>query len=161
MTETTRLLLIRHAKPRAQARGRYRTLDIGLSTRGALVAPDLYRAWMETPTRGHFPGGESYQQLRQRALIATAAIRSRHGSQATAIVGHGGVFRAILAHCLAMPDEAIFRLDQSYDSLSIIDRPDDNPFVSVVNAQPTMVAARRRASLPAFITSQQTTEVAP
>ena len=215
MTEITRLLLIRHAQPSEDARGRcYGTLDIGLSVRGQrraqllartldripLVAvysspsararetagplaaahqltpsvedalreidfgefegrsydeiqaayPDLYRSWMETPTRVEFPGGESYTQLRVRALVALEDIRARHRGALAAIVSHGGVLRAMLAGCLGMPDEAIFRLDQSYGALSIIDWLDGTPLVRVVNAQPTMIAARRRGFLPAL-----------
>jgi alpha-ribazole phosphatase len=213
MTETTRLLLIRHAQPDEDARGRcYGRLDIGLSARGQRRAqllartldriplaavysspstrtletaaplaaahqlspsvedalreidfgelegrsydeiqaayPDLYRSWMETPTLVEFPGGESYTQLRERALAALEAIRARHRGEVAAIVSHGGILRAMLADCLRMPDEAIFRVDQSYGGLSIIDWFDGSPLVRVVNAQPTMVAARRRGFVP-------------
>jgi alpha-ribazole phosphatase len=110
--------------------------------------PDLYRLWMEKPTRVEFPGGESYTQLRARAIAARDGIRARHDGELTAIVSHGGVLRAMLADCLRMPDEAIFRLDQSYGALSVIDWHDSTPLVRVVNAQPTMVAARRRGFLP-------------
>jgi alpha-ribazole phosphatase len=220
MTETTRLLLIRHAQPDEDARGRcYGRLDIGLSARGQRRAqllartldriplaavysspstrtletaaplaaahqlspsvedalreidfgelegrsydeiqaayPDLYRSWMETPTLVEFPGGESYTQLRERALAALEAIRARHRGEVAAIVSHGGILRAMLADCLRMPDEAIFRVDQSYGGLSIIDWFDGSPLVRVVNAQPTMVAARRRGFVPALAYERQ------
>jgi alpha-ribazole phosphatase len=215
MTEITRLLLIRHAQPEEETRGRcYGKLDVGLSARGERRAellartleriplaavysspsaralktarplatahqltpsvdyalreidfgelegrsydeiqgayPDLYRSWMETPALVEFPGGESYTQLRVRALAALEAIRRRHGGELAAIVSHGGVLRAMLADCLHMPDEAIFRIDQSYGALSIIDWLDGSALVRVVNAQPTMIAARRRGFLPAL-----------
>lgn len=215
MTATTRLLLIRHAQPDEDARGRcYGRLDIGLSARGQrraqllartldriplaavysspstralatagplaaahqltlsvedalreidfgelegrsydeiqAVYPDLYRYWMQTPTLVEFPGGESYTQLRERALAALEAIRARHRGEVAAIVSHGGILRAMLADCLRMPDEAIFRLDQSYGALSVLDWHDGSPLVRVVNAQPTMIAARRRGFLPAL-----------
>jgi alpha-ribazole phosphatase/probable phosphoglycerate mutase len=215
MTETTRLLLIRHAQPDEDARGRcYGKLDIGLSAPGQrraqllartldriplaavysspstralktaapiaaahqlmpsvddalreidfgelegrsydeiqAVYPDLYRSWMETPTRVQFPGGESYTQLRRRAIVALEAIRACHRGELAAIVSHGGILRAMLADCLRMPDEAIFRIDQSYGALSIVDWIDGSPLVRVINAQPTMIAARRRGFLPAL-----------
>lgn len=215
MSGVTRLLLIRHAQPQEEARGRcYGTLDIGLSARGGRRAqllartleriplaavysspreraretaqplaaahnltprieealgeldfgefegrsydeiaashPGLYRQWMQTPTLVQFPGGESYSRLRARALQAAEAIRSRHDGETVAIVSHGGVLRAILADCLQMPDEAVFRLDQSYGALSIVDWVDGFPLVRLVNAQPTMVATRRRGFLPAL-----------
>lgn len=112
--------------------------------------PDLYRAWMQTPTQVQFPGGESYPQLQARAVEALDAIRTRHRGSLAAIVSHGGILRAMLAHCLRMPAETIFRLDQSYGALSMIDWLESTPLVRIVNAQPTMVATRRRGFLPAL-----------
>ena len=226
MSQNTRLLLVRHAQPKQEARGRcYGTLDVGLSARGhrraqllartldriplaAVYAspsqravetaaplaaahgltpiidealreidfgdfegqsydeiershPELYRQWMETPTLVQFPGGESYTRLRVRALAAMEAIRARQRGQTTAVVSHGGVLRAMLADCLAMRDDAIFRLDQSYGAISIIDWIDFMPLVRLLNAQPTMAAAKRRGFLPAFAESQPVARITP
>jgi alpha-ribazole phosphatase len=95
--------------------------------------PELYRRWMETPTQVEFPGGESYALLRRRVLAALGEIRARHPAETVAIVAHGGVVRAILADALAMPDEAIFRLDQPYCSVSVVDWLDGTPIVRSVN----------------------------
>ena len=211
----TRLLLIRHAQPREEARGHcYGRLDIGVSVRGqrhaqllartldriplsaiytsprerarataeplatlhgleALVderlseldfgalegmsyeqierdQPTLYRQWMETPTRVRFPGGESYSELRTRALAALESIRTTHPGTLVAIVAHGGVLRAMLADCLAMPEEAVFRIEQSYGGISIVDWIDGTPIVRLLNGQVTMVARKRRGFLPAL-----------
>ena len=192
----TRLILVRHAEPTDDARGRcYGRLDVGLSATGrehasrlpAAVAhlevdavytsprvraretaeplatarglpaetdddlreldfgelegrryeeieasdPELFRAWMETPTRVRFPGGESYADLRLRALRALDRIRSLHDS--ALVVTHGGIVRAALAEWLGMPDEAIFRLDQSYCGMTIVDWLDGVPIVRLLN----------------------------
>jgi alpha-ribazole phosphatase len=116
--------------------------------------PDLYRSWMQTPTQVQFPGGESYARLQARAVEAMEAIRTRHRGSPAAIVSHGGALRAMLADCLRMPAETIFRLDQSYGGVSVIDWPEDAPLVRIVNAQPTMVAARRGGFLPALAPEQ-------
>jgi alpha-ribazole phosphatase len=190
----TRLLLLRHAEPADDARGRcYGTLDVGLSERGRRRAqelagrleapaavyssprvraletaelafgvrpiaderlreldfgefegrtydeiersqPELYRRWMETPTQVEFPRGESYALLRRRVLDSLAEILARHPAETVAIVAHGGVVRAILAEALAMPDEAIFRLDQPYCAVSVVDWLDGTPVVRSLNA---------------------------
>jgi alpha-ribazole phosphatase len=213
MSEVSRLLLVRHAQPEEEARGRcYGTLDVGLSVRGQRKAqllartldrvplaaiytsprrravgtagplasvqgltpivdealreidfgdfegrsyeeiershPELYRRWMETPTLVRFPGGENYERLRVRALAAMEAIRARHPGETAMVVSHGGVLRAMLADCLSMPSEAIFRLDQAYGAISIVDWVDSVPLVRLLNAQPTMAAAKRRGFLP-------------
>ena len=117
--------------------------------------PELYQQWMETPTLVHFPGGESYARLRVRALAAMETIRVRHSGESAALVAHGGVLRAMLADCLSMPDEAIFRLDQSYGAISIVDWIDSAPLVRLVNGQPTTVAHKRHRLLPTYV-SQST-----
>ena len=95
--------------------------------------PEHYRQWMESPTEVRFPGGENYTQLQQRTLKAIASIQGRHAGQVAAVVTHGGVIRAILAHCLHIPDESIFRLDQSYGALNIIDWIDTVPLLRLLN----------------------------
>jgi alpha-ribazole phosphatase len=187
-----RLILIRHAEPQEDARGRcYGSLDIGLSDEGREHArrlastlsldydavytsprlravqtaaplaptpmvvddlreidfgelegrryediertdPELYRAWMERPTEVRFPGGESFGDLRVRALRAFDAIRSGHES--SVVVTHGGPIRVGVAAWLGMPDEAIFRLDQSYCGVTIVEWLDGTPIVRLLNA---------------------------
>jgi alpha-ribazole phosphatase len=96
--------------------------------------PEIYRRWMETPTLVEFPGGESYTVLRLRVLAALESIRARHTDETAAIVSHGGVVRAILADCLQMRDEAIFRLAQGYGLVSIVEWLESTPLVSLLNA---------------------------
>lgn len=215
MSESVRLLLIRHAQPDLEAEGRcYGTLDVGLSARGERLAghlgrvldgiplaavytsprirarrtaaplagvnglsptivdalreldfgdlegrryediardsPQLFAAWMSEPTSVQFPGGENFADLRTRVLDTIAAIRERHTSQVVAVISHGGVIRAVLADALDMPDHSIFRLEQSYGGISIVDWVDGTPTVRLLNGQATMVGRRRRGFLPAF-----------
>jgi alpha-ribazole phosphatase len=183
-----RLILIRHAEPVEDMRGRcYGSLDVGLSSEGlrnaqrlaglecnavysspriraldtaraitgdvridddlreldfgelegrtydeiAASEPELYRAWMECPTTVTFPGGESFALLKKRALAALDRIRAAH--ETAVVVTHGGIIRAALAEWLSMPDEAIFRLDQSYCGISVVDWFGEIPIVRLVN----------------------------
>jgi alpha-ribazole phosphatase/probable phosphoglycerate mutase len=192
----SRLVLLRHAEPEEDSRGRcYGSLDVGLSPAGlehakrlardlaalpldavyssprrraldtaAQIAtvhglatevddrlreldfgilegrryeeiersePELFRAWMETPTEASFPGGESYDDLRLRAVAACDEIRGCHGC--ALVVTHGGVVRAVVSECLAIPAAAIFRLDQSYGGVTIVDWIEGTPIVRVLN----------------------------
>jgi alpha-ribazole phosphatase/probable phosphoglycerate mutase len=131
------------AEPIAAARGielstdeRLRELEFGeLEGRTydeiAESEPELYRAWMATPTRVRFPGGESFADLKARALAALDQIREAH--DAAVVVTHGGVLRAGVATWLSMPDEAIFRLDQRYGGVTIVDWLDGSPLVRLLN----------------------------
>lgn len=96
--------------------------------------PELYREWMETPTRIQFPGGEGFTDLRRRVLAAVDEIRSRHAGEAVAVVSHGGVIRVVLADALGLADEAIFRLEQSHGGVSVVDWLEGAPVVRLVNA---------------------------
>jgi len=95
--------------------------------------PEEFRLWMETPTRVRFPGGEDYAAVRARALEALAEVRQAADGGNGAIVAHGGIVRAMLAECLQMPDEAIFRLDVGYGALSVVEWFGDTPLVRLVN----------------------------
>jgi alpha-ribazole phosphatase len=95
--------------------------------------PDLYRRWMDAPTTVRFPGGEGYPDLRRRAVTAVDRLRAGHAGRAFAVVTHGGVARAVLAAALAMPDEAVFAIDQSYGAVNVIDWFGDRPLVRAVN----------------------------
>jgi broad specificity phosphatase PhoE len=93
--------------------------------------PELYDSWMTGPTGTRFPGGEAFADLRDRALAAAAEIRAAHES--AAIVAHGGITRAIIAEALCMPDDAVFRLDQPYGAVSVVDWIDETAVVRTVN----------------------------
>ena len=93
--------------------------------------PELYRAWMKSPTTVRFPNGESYADVRLRALAAFTRIRAAHAC--AVVVTHGGVIRAGLAEWLGMPGEMIFRLDQSYGGVTVVDWLEGVPLVRVLN----------------------------
>ena len=100
-------------------------------------AADRYPAesrWMLAPALAVFPGGESVVALWERAVSAAQAIAARHVGETVAVFSHGVVIRTILAEALAMPPDAMFRLDQSYGGISVVEWFDGNPFVRVVNA---------------------------
>ena len=88
---------------------------------------------MQSPTEVTFPGGESFSVMRERVIEAANEIRAMHENQVAAIVSHGGVNRIILADALNMKPADIFRLDQSYAAISIIDYYDQFPLVRLVN----------------------------
>jgi ribonuclease H / adenosylcobalamin/alpha-ribazole phosphatase len=51
---------------------------------------DPEREWLWRP-----PGGESYQDVRQRVMPVLETLRSRHAAEELVIVSHGAVMRAI------------------------------------------------------------------
>ena len=96
--------------------------------------PVFYAAWMATPTEVQFPGGESWREVRARVLAELDGVLARHAGETAVVVGHGGALRAILATCLEMPDDGVFRLDQRYAAVNVVEWIEDTPIVRLLNA---------------------------
>src|SRR5437763_1509099 len=115
-----------------------RELDFGeLEGLTVAEAADRYpieSGWMLAPGDAVFPGGESVAELRARAIGVARTIAERHADATVAVFTHAVTIRAILADALTMPPAAMFRLDQSYGGISIVEWFEGNPFVRVVNA---------------------------
>jgi alpha-ribazole phosphatase len=106
--------------------------------------PELHRAWMTGPPGMRFPGGEDFAELKARVLGAVAEIRTKATS--AALVAHGGVNRVILADALGLADEDIFRLDQPFGAVSVVDWVGDMPIVQALNAAVESAAWLARSS---------------
>jgi broad specificity phosphatase PhoE len=106
----------------------------GLTLAEAVERYPVESGWMLAPAGALFPGGESVAALRGRAVAAARAIAARHEGETAAVFSHAVVIRAILADALAMPPDAMFRLDQAYCGISVVEWFEGNPFVRVVNA---------------------------
>lgn len=130
--------LSRLRKLAVQVREDLRELDFGALEglgydEAQRLHPALYAEWMAHPTSVEFPGGESYPKLRARVLGELMRLRAAHPDRSFALVAHGGVTRAILADALGLLDEHLFRLDQSYAAVSVIDYFPESAVVRLVN----------------------------
>ena len=65
------------------------------------------------------PSGESFADLSARVVPAFEKI-IQHSCGNLLIVGHAGVNRVILCHLLGMPVDNLFRLEQDYGCLNIL-----------------------------------------
>jgi broad specificity phosphatase PhoE len=106
----------------------------GLRVDEAAARFPVEAAWTAAPAAVAFPGGESVAALRERAVAAARRIADAHEGETAAVFGHAVAIRAILADALAMPPDAMFRIDQAYGGISVVEWFDGNPFVRVVNA---------------------------
>jgi len=96
--------------------------------------PKTYEEWMTRPASVAFPGGESFAAMFARVRSAFDHIRVLHSGTTVAIVSHGGVNRVALAAALDLDARHIFRLDQAYACVNVIDYFGDEPLVRVMNA---------------------------
>jgi len=79
-------------------------------------------------------GGESFVDVRTRALPRLERIVREHAGGTVLLVAHGGLNRVILCEALGLDLESVVRLEQSYACLNIIDYFEEYPVVQLMNA---------------------------
>jgi alpha-ribazole phosphatase/probable phosphoglycerate mutase len=78
-------------------------------------------------------GGETTIEVRDRVIGAVDTILREHAGQYVAVVAHGGVNRIILCHILGIPLENIFRVEQDYAALNIVEFWEKYPVLKLLN----------------------------
>ena len=92
-------------------------------------------------TSFRIPGGESLLDVRARALPRLNDLIRQHLGQAFIVVAHAGVNRVILSEALGLPLDHLFRLDQNYGCLNVIDYFPDMAVVRLINGGVNGLAA--------------------
>ncbi len=87
--------------------------------------PDEYRAWRADLLNYRPPGGECLEDVRTRVLPEYGRIVAAHPDEEIAMLLHGGVNRVILASALGLDPLYLFRIDQSFGALNIIEHYGD------------------------------------
>jgi alpha-ribazole phosphatase len=87
--------------------------------------PEEYTAWRADLLNYRPPQGECLLDVRNRILPVYKKIVSSHRDQEIAMLLHGGVNRVILAEALGMDMLNLFRIDQSFGAMNIIEHFDD------------------------------------
>ena len=80
------------------------------------------------------PGGESFSDLSARVVPAFEDL-VRHSAGNLLVVGHAGVNRVILCHLLGMPLTNLFRLEQGYGCLNVLEFAQNTHRVAGLNIQ--------------------------
>lgn len=96
--------------------------------------PEEFSAWRTNPLEFSPPEGESTLEVNTRVLSALDRIlSSSFEGENIVIVAHGGVNRVMLCGFLGMPLEHIFRVEQDFAGVSIIEMWDELPVVKLLN----------------------------
>lgn len=80
----------------------------------------LYAEWKDDPTSVTFPGGESLQQLQERAWDALKHLEGTHSDNVAVVVSHGFAICTILCRLLGLPLSQFHTLSVDLGSISII-----------------------------------------
>ncbi|MBT3514500.1 MAG: histidine phosphatase family protein [Nitrospina sp.] len=82
--------------------------------------PDKLKERLKNIELFHVKGGESFFQLKDRVIPKFKSILASHPSDSIVILCHGGVIRTILAYILEISVKNLFRINQPYTSVNII-----------------------------------------
>ncbi len=87
--------------------------------------PELMQAWRDAPQTVQMPGGESLQQVMDRAWPAFARSLDGLAADATVlVVAHDAVNRALLCRVLGMPLSNFWRFRQAPTTLNLLEGAD-------------------------------------
>jgi probable phosphoglycerate mutase len=88
-------------------------------------APALLRAWREAPESVQMPGGESLQQVLDRAWPALARACAGLGADDTLlVVAHDAVNRVLLCRILGLPLARLWSFRQAPTTINLLEGPD-------------------------------------
>jgi broad specificity phosphatase PhoE len=87
--------------------------------------PEEYGMWRADLINYRPPGGECLLDVKNRILPAYKRIVGSHPDSEIALMLHGGVNRIILADAFGMEMTNLFRIDQAFGALNIIDYFED------------------------------------
>ncbi len=95
----------------------------------------LWRQLFVAPSRVRFPGGESLAEVQARAVAAVEELAARHPRHTVAVVSHGDVIKAVLAHYLGIHLDLFQRLAVGPATVAALELPEVGaPFVLGLNA---------------------------
>ena len=96
--------------------------------------PDFYPGWRANPLEVRTPGGETFGELRDRALPAFIEIAKAHPKDNVAILAHKSANRVILACLLGMDVNRYRQIGQGNSCVNTIEaRPDGGLVVESIN----------------------------
>ncbi len=95
--------------------------------------PEEFERWRTNPVKFSPPNGESTLQVSERAAKALKEILSSHSGEQIFITAHGGINRVILCNILNIPLENIFRIEQEFACVNIIEFYGTQPLVKLIN----------------------------
>ncbi len=91
--------------------------------------PEEYSAWRQDLLGYRPPRGECVYDVRDRIVPVYRRLINAHAASEIALLLHGGVNRVILADTIGLDLQHLFRIEQSFGALNIIDHFEDGTAV--------------------------------
>lgn len=97
------------------------------------IPREIFDVWAHDYANKSPPNGETFMQLQQRGLSFLDEVLSRHLNENIAVITHGGMIRALLAHALNMELKGLFTFTIDYGSVTQIELGGAVPKIAFVN----------------------------
>jgi len=81
----------------------------------------LLQEWWTTPNTLRVPGGESIEEMRERAMAALQTMVAKHRGETIAAVAHGGVNKVVLLTLLGAALTSYWRLRQANGCINVLE----------------------------------------
>ncbi len=79
---------------------------------------DLYRQWEIAPHTVRFPGGETLEEVRTRALAAVMEVVNRHPGQTVVLAAHRVVNKVLICAFLGLDNSHFWRIGQDTTAIN-------------------------------------------
>lgn len=93
----------------------------------------LYAQWLESPHLVKFPGGESLDELRQRAGKAIDEVIQRYAQGTVAMLTHKTVIQVLLLHLLKLDNSRFWQIWQDVSAINMFEVKDGLPYARLIN----------------------------
>lgn len=93
----------------------------------------LYTMWLESPHLVKFPGGESLDEVRQRAAAAVADLVKQYPDGTIALVSHRVVCQILILHFLGLDTSHFWQIGQDVSAINVFEVKDSHPYARLLN----------------------------
>ena len=94
---------------------------------------DLYRQWETSPQTVRFPGGETLDEVKARALAAVDQVVRRHPGQTVLLAAHRAVNKVLIAALIGLDNSHFWRLGQDTTAVNRFDWTGDTWQIMALN----------------------------
>jgi broad specificity phosphatase PhoE/ribonuclease HI len=97
--------------------------------------PDELKAWLGSLDVAP-EGGESFRVVQQRVLDGLARLKEAHAGKTVVVVSHVTPIKTLVAHAVDAPLEAVYRMELTPASVTVLSYFDDRASMRMYNALP-------------------------
>ena len=97
------------------------------------VDGDLYKVWLKKPHLVQFPGGETLEHVRKRAVPELQRLSEYYNGQTIVLVSHKVVCKVIVCSVLGLKNSDFWRVEQDVCAINIFEKRNGLLVATLVN----------------------------